>query len=276
MQKTRLLIAALGAMCALPALAEDAAVTKHKEDVHVIPPSAHTFTSNVGLFSDYIFRGISQTGQKPAIQGGFDYAHSSGFYAGVWGSSISWISDGALANNAGLELDTYFGFKNSFAGDFTYDVGFLRYNYPSGTYANPIPANFAKADTDEIYGALGYKWITAKYSYSTGDTFAVSQARGTGYFDLSASYPIPDTGITVGAHYGRQSYKGNSASNLKATGADPSYTDYKLSVSKDFSGFVFGLAYSRANASTATGAYYKVLNRDLGRATAVLSLSRSF
>ncbi len=276
MHKTKLLVVAVGALLALPALAEEAAVTQHKEDIHVIPASAHTVTSNVSLFSDYLYRGISQTGAKPAIQGGFDYAHSSGFYAGVWGSSISWISDGALASNAGLELDTYFGFKNSFAGDFSYDVGFLRYNYPAGTYVNPIPANFAKADTDEIYGALVYKWLTLKYSYSLGDTFAVSQASGTSYLDLSASYPIADTGITLGAHYGKQSYKGTSTSNLVAAGADPSYSDYKLSVTKDFSGYVLGLAYSNTNAKTGAGQFYNVLGKDLGRGTAVLSLSRSF
>ena len=276
MQQTRLLVAALGMLLALPALAEEAAVTKHKEDIHVIPASAHTVTSNVSLVSDYLYRGISQTGAKPAIQGGFDYAHSSGLYAGACGSSISWISDGALASNAGLELDTYVGFKKSFAEDFSYDIGFLRYNYPAGTYVNPIPANFAKADTDEIYGALGYQWLTLKYSYSLGDTFAVSQGKGTSYLDLSASYPVADSGIILGAHYGKQSYKGTSASNLVAAGADPSYSDYKLSVTRDFSGFVLGLAYSKTNASTASGAYYKVLNNDLGKGTAVLSLSRSF
>lgn len=276
MLKTKLLAIALGSIFTLPALAEETSVTQHKEDIHVIPASGHTLTSNVSLVSDYLYRGISQTGTKPAIQGGFDYARTSGFYAGVWGSSISWISDGALATNAGLELDTYFGFKNSFAGDFSYDIGFLRYNYPSATYVNPIPANFAKADTDEVYGALGYKWLLLKYSYSLGDTFTVSQARGTSYVDLSANYPIADTGITLGAHFGRQSYKGTSASNLKALGADPSYSDYKLSVTKDFSGFVLGLTYSKTNASTAPGAFYKVLNRDLGQGKAVLSLSRSF
>lgn len=237
--------------------------------------SPHTFTGNVALVSDYLYRGISQTGAKPAIQGGFDYAHTSGFYAGAWGSSISWISDGGLASNAGLELDTYLGFKNSFAEDFSYDVGFLRYNYPAGTYVNPIPANFAKADTNEIYGAIGYKWLTAKYSYSLGDTFAVSQAKGTSYLELNASYPIPDTGITLGAHYGKQTYKGTSTANLVGFGADPSYADYKLSVTKDFSGFVLGMAYSKTNASTQPGAYYKVLNKDLGKGTVVLSLSRA-
>jgi uncharacterized protein (TIGR02001 family) len=247
------------------------------------PVSPHTFTSNVGLVSDYLHRGISQSGQKGAIQGGFDYTHSSGLYVGLWGSSISWVSDRGLAINAGLELDNYFGFKSSIAGDITYDIGFVRYNYPTGYYVTPRPLNYAKADTNEMYGLIGYKWITAKYFYSLGDTFAVTHAQGSSYIDLNASYPIPDNGITLSAHYGKQTFKGAAAGFLAAAGTDPSYSDYKLSVTRDLSGFmdlnlrgfIAGLAYSSTNASTAPGAFYKVLNSDLGRATVVLSLSRT-
>ena len=276
MQKTKLLVAILGALFALPALAEEAAVTQHKEDIHVIPASAHTVTSNVSLVSDYIYRGISQTNSKPAIQGGFDYAHSSGFYVGVWGSSISWLTDTPAltgATNSQLELDTYFGFKNSLAGDFSYDVGFLRYNYPA-SYVPTLPAGAAKADTDEIYGALGYKFVTAKLSYSLGNTFGIDQAKGTTYIDLSASYPMADTGFTVSAHIGKQTYKGTVADVLAAANSTPTYTDYKLGVTKDIGGFVVGLAYSSTNANKTQ--YTNALNKYLGHGTAVLSLSRSF
>jgi len=224
--------------------------------------SPHTFTANVGLVSDYLYRGISQTGAKPAIQGGFDYAHASGLYAGIWGSSISWLSDAGVATSAGVELDTYFGFRNSFAEDFTYDVGFLRYNYP-GSYV----AGATKGDTDEIYGALGYKWISAKYSHSLGKTFGVADASGTNYFEVNASVPVADTGISLGAHVGKQSYRGVTASVA-------TYTDYKLSVSKDFSGFVVGLALSDTNAGAAF--YTNPQGKYLGRSTAVLSLTRAF
>jgi len=233
------------------------------------------FSVNVSLTSNYLYRGISQTGGKPALQGGFDYTHSSGFYAGAWGSSISWLSDTysatggtAGANNAGLELDTYFGFKNSFATDFNYDVGFLRYNYP-GTYPAVFAAGAAKADTDEVYGLIGWKWISLKYSYSLGNTFGVADAKGTDYIDLSANYPIEDTGIILGAHYGRQDFKGQYA------GSGPtalSYDDYKLSVSKDFSGYVLGVAYSKTNATAA----YTVLGKELGKGVLVASVTRTF
>lgn len=276
MHKIKLSVAALSALIALPALAEEAAVTQHKEDIHVIPASAHAVTGNVSLVSDYLYRGISQTHGRPAIQGGFDYAHASGFYAGVWGSSISWLTDSPAvsgATNAQLELDTYFGFKNSLAGDFSYDVGFLRYNYPA-SYVATLPAGAAKADTDEIYGALGYKFVIAKVSCTLGNAFGIDKSRGTTYVDLSASYPLADSGFTVSAHVGKQNYKGAVADGLAAANSTPAYMDYKIGVTKNFSGFVIGLAYSSTNANRTQ--YTNALNRYLGRDTAVLSLSRSF
>ncbi|MFY9260120.1 MAG: TorF family putative porin [Gallionella sp.] len=231
------------------------------------PASPHTFTSNVGLVSNYLYRGISQTGAGPAIQGGFDYAHSSGFYAGVWGSSISWLSDAGVASTASVELDTYLGYKGT-AGDVAYDVGFLRYNYP-GTYV----VGAVKGDTDEIYGAVTYSIVTAKYSHSLGDTFGVSNAQGTNYFDLSANYALPDTGVTLGAHYGKQTFKGSTAAAFALAGNSATYSDYKLSATKDFSGYVVGLAYSSTNA---TPFYTSPQLKQLGKGTAVLSLTRSF
>jgi uncharacterized protein (TIGR02001 family) len=266
MMKSKLLNSLILAALAAPgvAMAADAA-----------PAPTPAVTANVGLVSNYLYRGISQTGAKPAIQGGFDYAHASGFYAGVWGSNISWIP-ATTASSASLELDTYFGFKNGFATDFSYDVGFLRYNYP-GVYA----PGATKADTNEIYGLIGWKWLTAKYSYALGDTFGVSNAKGTSYIDLSASYPIADTGVTLGAHYGKQKFKGSTADASVALGVDPSYSDYKLSVSKDFSGYAWGLAYSSTNAKKGLGEFYNAVladgsNIDLGKGTAVLSVTHSF
>src|SRR5262245_37949565 len=80
------------------------------------PASDHTLTGNVGLFSQYIFRGLTQTDRKPALQGGFDYSHSSGFYAGTWASNISWLRDVAptyYSSGGSLEWDFYGGFKNT-------------------------------------------------------------------------------------------------------------------------------------------------------------------
>src|SRR5256885_11108580 len=65
-------------------------------------------TGNATLISDYRFRGISQTFQEPAIQGGFDYAHASGLYAGNWNSNVS---QGAGFPGGNIEMDFYGGFK---------------------------------------------------------------------------------------------------------------------------------------------------------------------
>lgn len=254
-----LILAALAVPCV--AMAEDAAVSP--------------ITANVGLTTDYIFRGIAQTSHNPAIQGGIDYLHSSGFYAGVWGSNVSWIADsGAIAAGSGnttMELDSYLGFKNAFAEDFNYDVGFIRYNY-LGKYTPAV--GFAKADTDEIYGAIGYKWLTAKYSYGLGNFLTVPGAKGTNYIELNASYPIADSGFTVAAHVGKQTYKGTAAATAAAAGNTPTYSDYKLGVTKDIGGYVFGLAYTSTNASPFYT--YPAAGGKWGKGTAALSLTHSF
>ena len=231
---------------------------------------ASPFAANVGFTTDYIFRGISQTSTNPAVQGGIDYAHSSGLYAGAWGSNVSWIADsGAVASGSvTMELDTYFGFRNMLSNDFSYDVGFIRYNY-LGDYTSA--AGFAKADTDEVYGAVSYKWLTAKYSYGLGKFLTVPGASGTNYVELNASVPVADTGITLGAHVGKQTYKGAAADASTNT---PTYTDYKLSVSKDISGYVVSLAYTDTNASPFYT--YAAFGGDWGKGTAALSVAHSF
>jgi uncharacterized protein (TIGR02001 family) len=242
MQKSKLLVAVLGTLIALPALADEAS----------------PFSANVTLATQYLFRGISQTGGKPTIQGGFDYANPNGIYVGAWGSNISWLSDPGVATSASLELDTYAGYRNSFATDFSYDVGVLRYNYP-GNYGTNL-----RADTNEIYGLIGYKWITAKYSRSTTNLFGVANSSGSGYFDLSGSYALEGTGVTLGAHYGHQTVANNTFY---------SYSDYNVKVTKDLSGYGVSLMYSKTNDKT--GSYVGPTGTDLGKGWVVLSLSRA-
>ena len=227
----KLIVTALLASFAAPlsALAADAPATPE-----------HAFTGNVTLASEYLYRGIAQTRGKPALQGGFDYAHASGLYAGVWGSNISWIGDGVAGASASLEIDVYGGYKGAISDDFGYDLGVLTYNYP-GTGK---PTGAAKPDTTEVYGALSYKWLTVKYSRSTGSLFGWTQADGTktkgsGYLELNAAYDLGD-GWGINGHVGHQKVKGYS---------DASYSDYKVGVTKDLGFGVFGAAYSTTNAN---------------------------
>lgn len=231
----------------------------------------YKFTGNVTLASEYIYRGIEQTAGKPAIQGGFDFAHSSGFYLGVWGSNISWISDGLPGTTASVEMDVYGGYKNTFAGgDWNYDIGVLSYVYPVSNF----PANTTKPDTTEVYGAIGWKWLTLKYSHVVSShIFGFNSATGgdtrnSGYVDLTGTYDL-GSGWGVSGHVGHQKIKDFS---------DASYTDYKIGATKDVGLGTVGLYYSDTNAKSCgdtTPVYCNLNNRDLGKGRVVLTFSKS-
>lgn len=255
MRRTTLVATAIAALLSLPnlALAQAAAAPTPAE-----PASPHTFTGNIGLFSQYVFRGLTQTNREPAIQGGFDYSHASGPYIGLWGSNISWLRDnGSYRAGGSAEIDIYGGYKGA-VGDFTYDVGVLQYWYPGDA-----AAGFIKGDTTELYVAGGWKWITLKYSNAVSKkVFGVRDARGTDYWDLSAAFPIGESGVTLGAHYGIQKYKGNDPA-LAGIGSNDSvysYDDWRLSVAYDLgklgpklAGTEVGLIYTDTSSASNIG-----------------------
>jgi len=210
----------------------------------------HTVTGNVGLYSEYLFRGIAQTAGKPALQGGFDYAHSSGFYLGTWATNISWLGDFGAYTKSSLEWDFYGGYKGAFADDWTYDVGLLYYYYP-GT-ANP---GLIKADTFEGYVGIGWKFLSAKLSYNFDDYFGArpigEETKGTWYLDLGATYPLGDSGASLVAHYGILDVKNDGTGSTES-----SYEDWKL-----------GLAYTIPDGfmkGVEVGAYYSGNNAKEG------------
>lgn len=247
------------------------------------PESPHTFTGNVGLFNQYIFRGLTQTDRKPALQGGFDYAHASGFYAGIWGSNVSWLTDSSYAGGSySIELDTYLGFKMP-VGDFTFDVGFLRYNYPGRAPLAGIPVGFRKPDTNELYAAASWKFVTLKYSYAISDAFGVADSKGTDYLDLTAALPIGDTGFTVIGHVGRQNFKGTNSALWAGTGCNQScfdYTDWRVAVAKEFMGLNFSLGYTKADTKATTPSGAAVWNnnyrRNIGDGTWTVGVQKTF
>jgi uncharacterized protein (TIGR02001 family) len=254
--KKSLIALALVSAFAAPAFAQEAA-----------PASPHTVTGNVALVSDYVFRGISQTAHEPAIQGGFDYSHSSGLYAGTWASNVNWVG---TKENTSMEWDIYGGYRGKFSDDFSYDVGILKYYYTGNNIAGVTP------DTLEVYFGLGWKFLSLKYShvvssyiFAWGDQDGGNDKnRGSGYLDLTATFDLGE-GWGVSAHVGRQHIKNYS---------DASYTDWKLGVTKDVGFGVVGLAYTDTNAdgSCSKGEAYCFSGKDAGRATGVLSFSKSF
>jgi len=230
-------------------------------------PAPSPVTGNLTLASEYRFRGIDQTNGKPAVQGGFDYAHASGVYLGNWNSNVS---SGAGYPNGNIEMDFYGGYKKAF-GDFGADVGFIYYAYPGTS---------PKIDNKEIYLGGSWKFLSAKLFYSLDDYFSAKGSRGedtsgTTYLDLAANYDMGN-GWGVVAHWGHLNFKHVS---------NGSYSDWKLGVTKDITGWVLGAAYVGTNAkgSCSAGELYcfpaqagGTPSRDAGRNTIVLSVGKTF
>ena len=226
--------------------------------------SAHAgATGSAALTSDYIFRGVTQSNSDPAIQAGFEFASESGWYAGTWGSSISWLSDlsaiGAEISSS-VEIDAYGGYRGKFSDTVSYDVGAIYYWYPGD-----FPSGFNDADTTEIYFGIGVGIFTAKYSYAVTDLFGYTDSDGSGYLDLGANWGFADS-WTLNLHAGKQWISSNE---------DFEYTDWKVGVTKGFSnGFSLALAYTDTNAETAL--YTNPFGTEIADATAAITLSKAF
>ncbi len=253
MKHSKLLVAALLATSSLSVLAA---------------PATSPVTYNIGFVSDYIVRGITQTSNNPALQGGADYSHRSGLYLGAWASNVNWVKESGAVSSGDpfLELDTYLGMRDYFAPDWSYDVGLVRYNY-LGNYESK--ADFNRPDTLESYVGVGYKWFTLKYSYSMLDGFLTTPGtKGTNYLDFTATYPFGDSGFSLSAHYGRQTFVGTTTSGGNAL----SYDDHKIALMQDFSGYVLGLIYTNTNTSDA----WTYGGKQWGKSNVVVSMTHAF
>ena len=257
------------------------------------PASDHTFAGNFGLFSEYRFRGISQTFKKPAIQGGFDYSHSSGIYLGNWNSNVN---EGAGFPAGNLEMDFYGGWKKTW-GDWGLDLGGIYYNYPGsdanrtvGTaITNPRVGGGTFTGTvnnKEVYIGGSWKFLSLKYNHSTGDYFSQPGTKGSHYLDLAATHDFGN-GWGINGHLGSFKLK-NWDIGTDATKAN--YTDWKLGVTKDISGWVLAASYigtnGKGSCNVANMGYYCFANKlplvagvamkNAANGTAVLSLSKTF
>jgi uncharacterized protein (TIGR02001 family) len=253
MQKSLLALAAALAVTAVPTLAQAA-------DAPAAAPAPST-AYNVGVVTDYRYRGISQSRLKPALQGGVDYTDPKGLYLGTWLSTISWIKD--AGGKANVEWDLYGGYKGEITKDVTYDVGGLYYLYLGNKLGDV--AGFANANTFEIYGAVTYGPVTAKYSHALTNTFGFTDSKGSGYLDISASFDLGN-GFSLAPHFGHQSIaKFNSAS----------YNDYSLTLGKDLgNGVTLSAALLGTDASKT--AYVTPAGKFTGKNSIVLGAKFSF
>ncbi|TCV88206.1 TorF family putative porin [Sulfurirhabdus autotrophica] len=242
---------------------------------------AYTLTSNVSLVSDYYFRGLTQTWHKPALQGGVDYAHSSGFYAGLWASNVS----GNQYSGGSLEVDYYGGYNGKINDDFSWTAGLYGYYYPGANVNKSAGPNASTADVKfnnlEWNVGVSYKWLSAKYSQSFTDYFGLntntgytSDTKGSSYIDLSASIPLMDD-LSLGLHVGHTDIKSKTAA-----GGNPDYNDYKIGVTKTFKdGWNIGVAYAKSSNSSFydnTGSLANSDTSNLGDGRFILNAGRSF
>lgn len=178
-------------------------------------------SANVGLTSNYLWRGVTQTDDAAAISGGIDYSHSSGFYAGTWVSNVDFGDD------ASYELDGYFGFSGELTKELSYDVGYIYYAYPD---SDKTDSN-NQYDFGEIYGSLSY----AGFSFAAN--YGIHNDKGAEWADkalyLAAGYEVEVAqDLTLAVHLGRYDFK-------DAFNSDD-YTDYSISLAKN--GFTFAVS----------------------------------
>ena len=222
-------------------------------------------TGNLGLTSDYRFRGISQSQNAPAVQGGVDYNHSSGFYIGNWNSSVS---SQLYPSGSGVESDLYAGWKKDIYKGLTLDVGSYNYFYPRAKTTG-TGSNF---DTYEGFVGLGYGPVSAKYSRTLGNGyFGTANAQGTQYYQADVAYPLPIKGLE------KVSFLAHAGHTNVANSSTLDYTDYNVGLGYDLQGWQFAAKYYTNTSMTSSfQTANTVSGQKLYKNAGVLSVSKSF
>jgi len=224
-------------------------------------------SANVALVSDYRFRGISQTGEDAAVQGGFDAAFGPGFYIGTWGSTVDFGDSNDTGSFGNLELDYYAGWSNSIGDtDFAIDVGYIYYDYPGDT-VDP------EGDYQEFYIGGSWKDLSLKVNYSD-DYYAETDE----FWYVSGDYSftlLQD--LTIGLHVG---YNMLEELELRDDGSvkqggflssdEDAYTDYSVTVTYNWASVDFSVAYVGTDLDDED-----VFYTDNADGTAVFSISKS-
>lgn len=200
--------------------------------------AAIELSGNVTFASDYAFRGISQTEEAPALQGGLSLSDQSGFYISLWGSNVDFLAEGTL------ELDVMLGWSGDINEEWSTDVGIMRYGYPN---AEIDGSNFY-----EIYGSLSYKDLTFGLAYS--DDYYANSGNYI-YLYANYSYAIAEN-FSLDLHVGQNEYDDSSAS----------YLDWSIGVSTEVMGAGLSLVYVDTDID---GSY-------LADSRLIFSLSKSF
>ncbi len=245
---------------------------------------AVTVSGSATLVSDYRFRGVSQTDEGIAVQGGFTIAHESGLYVGTWGSNLAgWGTFGG----ANMELDLYAGFKFP-VGEGTLDTGVTWFMYPSGADTTDFAELYAK-----LSGSVGPLGLTAGVAYAPsqealGNAFPVGAPADPGdkednlYLSGDAYYSIADTPLSLKAHIGYSD--GNPGLGPNGTSIAPTGSYFDWFIGADFAvlpGLTLSVAYidtdiSEADAALIRPNFATLDGNSISDATVVVSLTAAF
>jgi uncharacterized protein (TIGR02001 family) len=231
-------------------------------------------TFNAGAFSQYVFRGLTQTNRRLALQGGADYSSRTGLYAGTWLSNISWFSDSNPDVRSPIEWDLYAGYRRLLDYGVGVDVGVQRYAYP-GRYG-ALAEGTVNPNMTELYVAASWRVVSLKYSHAVTNTNGVEHSVGSSYLDFTVTLPLAGN-VNATLHAGRQAFRGrNPLTERLGTTNDGLYTynDYSAGLTA-----AVGNAWSASalyTMTTARDAGYIVQGRNLGSPHVAVGLVRNF
>lgn len=213
-----------------------------------------TFSANIALTSEYRFRGVDLSGGDPAVQGGLDLAHESGFYVGTWASTL----DDDTVGYGDVELDVYGGWSGDVGEGLALDVGMIGYLYPDAG-----PGDF---DYVEFYSSLGFTFGPAETTVGVAYAPEQDSLGGTDnfyvYSDIGVG--IPNTPVTVTGHLGY-------TDGFLTFTNDGDAFDWSIGAEANVYGpFTLSAAYVGAEGDIAPGAY------DFVDDAFVVTLSASF
>lgn len=199
---------------------------------------AGEWSANASVTNNYIWRGLTQTENEAAVQGGIDFAADNGFYAGTWTSNVNYGAGDVYS----YEHDIYAGFAFT-TGDISWDFGYLYYNYDKE----------AEFDFGEVYGTVGFGAVSASLYVLTnteadegpGQDFG---AGSTYYASVDYGFEVGD-GVEIGLHVGY--HDGDFAEAFNGT--DDGYFDYNITVGKG--GFAFMITDTNTGGGAAEGGF---------------------
>lgn len=287
-----LVTASAVALFAWPLAAQAQSTAEDKVPAEAAPPPVLTVSGSASLASDYRFRGVSQSDQEMAVQGGLTIAHDSGFYVGAWASNLAgWGTFGG----ANMELDLIGGFRAPLSDNATLDIGLTWYMYPGGADRTDFAEPYVK-----LTGTTGPATLTAGVAYApkqqalgrwynTGTDAAAGIYNNPGakddniYIWGDAAVGIVGTPITAKAHIGHSWGQDGLGPNATAVAPTGKYWDWSLGADVTWQNLTFNVSYVDTDISVSEARYLQPSfskgqdgTGNIAGSTVVVSLTAAF